>query len=65
MPLSYRGQALQRPGQFSVGSCSEDQTRGVAILGVEGESDVLLAGVIWIDKDESLEIVLKRMTRTH
>lgn len=51
MAWSYRGQAQQRPRQFLVISCSENQTRGVAILGVEGESDVL-TGVIWVDKDK-------------
>ena len=48
VPLSYRGQAQQRPWQFSVVPCSEDQAGGVAIFAIEGESDVL-PGVIWID----------------
>lgn len=48
--LSHRGQAEQGPGQFPVVSCTEDQTRGVASLGVEGQCDIL-AGVIWVDKE--------------
>lgn len=57
--LSYRGQAKQRPGKFSVVSCSEDQTRGIAILRIERKGDVL-TGVICADKNESLEIMFKR-----
>lgn len=61
LPFSYRGQAQQRPGQIPVVSRGEDQARGgAAILGGEGDSDVL-TGVIWTDKDlESLVIMFKR-----
>ena len=62
MPLSYRGQAQQRPGQFSVVSCWENQTRGEAMTGVEGEADVL-TGIIWGDTEESSEIMVKRKIR--